>query len=355
MPEPIVRAFVERDVYRRMLPVDLGGAGVDPLESFDLTLEVSRYDSSIGWTYWLAGDSAQMAGTAPPSVSREVFSTPDCCGAGVGAPTGRAVATEGGYRVSGGWAWASGVNQAHYVTASCIVFDGDTPRRSPNGGPTILMVLAPIGEVCVLDAWHTGGMRGTGSTEFTMEDVFVPDERAFVGFGAAPQHPHDLFKLPTSYFGFGLVAVALGVAYSVVEALKALALGKKLPPPRTILAEQASVQFVVAKAEAMVEAVHASSRDAGARLWDEVCTNGAATMATRARLRRALVHAVDSCIEAVGMCYREAGGSAVFQSAPFERALRDIYTIGAHAAVQRAMMEDAGRVALGMPPTGGMF
>jgi len=78
-------------------------------------------------------------------------------------------------------------------------------------------------------------------------------------------------------------------------------------------------------------------------------------METRARLRRALVHAVDTCIEAVSLCYREAGGSAVFQSAPFERALRDIHTIGAHAVVQRAMMEDAGRVVLGLKPLLGMF
>jgi alkylation response protein AidB-like acyl-CoA dehydrogenase len=227
-------------------------------------------------------------------------------------------------------------------------------RPNPHGGPTVLTVLVPIEDVHVLDTWYTGGMRGTGSTEFEMKNVFVPNERTLSIFGE-PTLPHPLFKLPTSYFGFGLVAVALGVGYSAIEALKALAPSKKLPPPQTFLAEQSSVQFAVAKCEAMVEAVHISTRDAGTRLWNEVCAKGEATMETRARLRRALVHAVDSCIEAVGLCYREAGGSAVHQSAPFERALRDIYTIGGHVVVQRPMMEDAGRVALGLKPLLALF
>lgn len=68
-----------------------------------------------------------------------------------------------------------------------------------------------------------------------------------------------------------------------------------------------------------------------------------------------MVHAVDTGIEAVAMCYREAGGSAVFQSAPFERALRDVHAIGGHAVFQRAMMEDVGRVGVGLKPTLPMF
>lgn len=354
LPAALAQAFIERDFYRMMLPEDLGGAGIDPPQHFDLTLEVSRYDGSTGWLYWLAGEFANLAGRAPPEVSHDVHATPDCCKAASGQVGGRAVVTTGGYRVNGRWAWASGINQAKYVAGNCLVFEGDKPLTAPHGGPVVLMALAPVEDVSVLDTWHTGGMRGTGSTEFLMEDLFIPSERAFPMFGP-PTQPHPLFKMPPSYFGFGLVAVALGIAYSTVEALKALARDKKLPPPRTVLAEQSSVQFAVAKAEAMIEAVHVATRDAGSRLWNEVCAHGEASMETRARLRRAIAHASDSCIEAVSLCYREAGGSAVFQSAPFERALRDIYTIGGHASVQRSMMEDSGRVVLGLKPLSAMF
>jgi alkylation response protein AidB-like acyl-CoA dehydrogenase len=355
LPDAIAQAFLERDIYRLMLPADLGGAGMDPVQHFDLTLEVSRYDACAGWNYGLGTISGVLAGGLPPEAARKVFSTPECAQAGSAPPQGRAVATEGGYRVTGRWGWASGIHQARRVIGGCIVYDGDTPRVGPNGAPVVLHVLVPIEEVEVLDTWRTGGMRGTGSTEFAMHDVFVPAERAMKMFGDEHTQPHPIFKLPTSFFGLGLAAVPLGVALSTIEALKALALSKKLAAPRTILADQASVQYTLAKTRAMVEAAISGVRDAASRMWADICTDGAASLESRTRLRRSMIHAVDTGIEAVSMCYREAGGSAVFQSAPFERALRDVYTVGGHIVFQRAMMEDAGRAELGLKPMLAMF
>jgi alkylation response protein AidB-like acyl-CoA dehydrogenase len=355
LPDAVAQAFLERDVYRLMLPVEMGGAELDPLQQFDLTLEVSRTDASTGWNYSLATQAALLAGVLPPEDAREVFSTPYCGGAGSGPPQGRAVAAEGGYRVTGRWAWASGIHEARLVSGGCIVFDGDQPRPGANGGPTVIQVIVPIEQVEVLDTWLTGGMRGTGSTEFKLTDVFVPQSHAFGFFDRTPSLPHPLFRLPTSYFGFALTAVPLGVAFATVAALKDLALGKSYPPPRGRMADQASVQHTVAKTEAMVEAATLAVRDAFARIWTDVCGAGDTSLEARARLRRAMVHAVDTAIEAVATCYREAGGSAVFEAAPFERALRDVNAAGAHAVFQRGMMEDAGRVALGLPPRMAIF
>jgi alkylation response protein AidB-like acyl-CoA dehydrogenase len=350
LPDAVARAFVERDVYRLLLPVEFGGAGLVPLDQFDLTLEVSRADASAGWNYSLATNSGLLAGSLPPDVTRTFFATPACSFAGSGPPSGRAVATDGGYLVTGRWAWASGVHQARMVSGGCLVFDGDAPRKGANGGPVVIQALVPIEKVEVLDTWRTGGMRGTGSTEFAMTGVFVPEALTF-RLGAGPRdRSNPLFILPPSFFGFGLTAVPLGVALATVEALKALAGSKALPPPRARPAEQASMQYAVAKAEAMIEAAILGARDAFARLWDEVCDQGAATLQSRARLRRSTAHAVDTAIEAVSLCYREAGGSALFESAPFERALRDVHAIGGHLVFQRAMLEDAGRVALGLDP-----
>ena len=257
--------------------------------------------------------------------------------------------------VSGRWAWASGIHHAPYVGANCLVFDGDVPRLAPHGGPTVLMVIVPKADVRLLDTWHTGGMRGTGSTEFELDGHFVSAAWAFPFIGGEPVLPHPVFKLPATFFAFGIGAVAIGVARSTLEALKKLALAKRLPPPRGLLAEQTSLQLTVAKTEAMVEAVEASVRNAIALAWDDVCSTGEFAKENRLRFRRALAHAVDTCIEAVSICYREAGGSAVHQSQPFERALRDIHTIGAHAAVQRGIMEQAGGISLGVTPMLPMF
>ena len=98
LPDAVARAFLERDVYRLMLPEQLGGAGIAPLQHFDLIVEVSRADASAGWLYWLAGGALIVAGRAPPEVTSIVFATGDCGQAAALAPTGRAVATAGGYR-----------------------------------------------------------------------------------------------------------------------------------------------------------------------------------------------------------------------------------------------------------------
>lgn len=355
LPDAIAQAFVERDVYRLALPVDLGGAGLDPLQAFDLTVEVSRSDASTGWIYGLATSAPLLAGVLPPEQSQELFSIPDCAGAASGPPQGRAVAADEGYFVTGRFAWASGIHHAGHVIGGCLVFDGEKLRTNAEGRPAFIHVIVPRENVDVLDTWHTCGMRGTGSTEFTLTNVFVPEAHAFQMFGGIPSQPHPLFKLPTSFFGFALAAVPLGTALAAIDELKTFAKGKKLPPPRTTLAEQASAQYAIAKGEAMAEAALHGIRHAFSQLWDEIINEGEASLTSRARLRRALVHGVDTSIEAVSMCFREAGGSAVFQSSPFERAMRDVYTVGGHVVFQRAMMEDAGRVELGLTPLLGMF
>lgn len=354
LPDAIGQAFLERDVYRLVLPTDMGGAGLTPLEQFDLIVEVARIDPSAAWVFWLGSGAHMIAGRASAELTAAVYANANCAQAAALAPTGRAVAVDGGYRVSGRWAWASGIHLFPWVGGHCLVFDGEAPRLTPQGTPAILMMLVPKEEVRLLDSWYTGGMRGTGSTEFEMEDHFVPSAWAFSLF-AAPTLPHPVFKLPAGFFAYGIGATAIGLAYATIEALKQLALAKKLPPSGGLLAEKPAVQYVVAKMTAMVEAVEAGLRSAISGAWDDVCGDGEFQTDNRLRFRRALTHAVDECIEVVNLCFREAGGSAVHQSQPFERALRDIHTIGGHMAVQRATMETAGGVAMGVAAMTPMF
>jgi len=355
LPDSIVRAFADRDIYRLLLPTDLGGRGIDPLLQFDLSEEVSSYDGSVGWNYAIGSGNGSLGGRLSREVAARVFSGPEQTVATSGAPTGRAVAVDGGYRVTGRFAWASGIHQAQWVVGGCFVHEGEQRKLSPAGHPMVIHALAPKAEVTVLDTWQTGGMRGTGSTEFEMRDLFVPQDHGLFLFGGPPLHADPLYRLPTSFFGFALAAVPLGIARGAVAALKDLAARKKSPPPRPGLADKPATQYAVGKAEAVVEAARAGAREAFSSLWAEVREQGEASMASRARLRRACVHATEASRHAVELCYRAAGGSALFESEPFERALRDVHATAGHLVFQQEMMEDAGRVALGLPPLLGIF
>ena len=355
LPDAIANAFIDANVYRLLMPEEFGGEDLDPLTYYDLLEEIASYDGSVGWNFSIGSSTPIILGDLPPARLRAVFSGPDSCVAASASPPGRAAEVEGGYRVSGRFAWASGIHQARWVVANCFVFDGDAMRKSASGAPVMLGFVMPKEDCTVLDTWHVLGMRGTGSTEFEVEGAFVPKDMAIRFFGAEPQHPHPIFHLPLTYFGYNHVGVMNGIARSALDGLKALARTK---PPRmggTNLRDEPQAQYAVAKAEAMIEANRLAVKEAFRALWAKVSADKPAPVETRARLRRAIAHAAENAVEAVQLCYRAAGGAAVYMSAPFERALRDVNTAATHMAVRRVMMEEAGRVAFGLSPRTPLF
>lgn len=355
LPSSIVNAFAERDVNRLLLPEDLGGRGIDPLTLFDLIEEVASYDGSVGWNYAVMTNGSLVAGGLAPDTARSVFSRPEDGVAGSGAPQGRAVRVDGGYRVTGKFAWASGIHQATWALGGCFVYDGNERATGLDGAPVVIQAVVPKHEARILDTWYVGGLRGTGSTEFVLDDVFLPEERALTLYSSEPKHSSPLYRLPPTFFGFAISAVPLGIARAAVEGLKDLAHRKTPPPPRLGLADQASTQYAIAKAHAMTNAARLGIRDAFAVVWRDVCTRGETTMESRANMRAAMTHSVETCATAVQLCYRIAGGSALFEDEPFERALRDVNAASGHLTLQQAAMEDAGRVMLGLPPILGVF
>lgn len=355
LPDAIARAFAEANVYRLLLPLEFGGENVDPLTYYDLVEEVSSYDGSVGWNFSIGSSTPIVLGDLSPARLHEVFAGPESCVAASASPPGRAIAVDGGYRVNGRFAWASGIHQARWVAANCLVFDSDQPRKSSAGTPVMLGFLLPKTDCTVLDTWHVVGMRGTGSTEFVVNDKFVPKDLAFRFFGAESQHPHPIFHLPPTYFGYNHVSVMNGIGRSALDGLKALAGTKTNPMSGASLRDDPQAQYAVAKAEAMIEANRLAVKDAFRELWTPVAVGEPVPITSRARLRRAVAHAAECAIAAVQICYSAAGGSAIYESSPFARALRDVNAAAAHMATRRPMMEEAGRVAFGLQPRSPVF
>jgi alkylation response protein AidB-like acyl-CoA dehydrogenase len=198
-------------------------------------------------------------------------------------------------------------------------------------------------------------MRGTGSTEFEVSDVLVPKDMAIRFFNAESRYPHPIFRLPPTYFGYNHVSVMNGIARSALEALKTLALTKITPMGGMSLRDEPQAQYTAAKAEASIDANRITVKEAFRALWTKVVDREPVPMEMRARLRRAVALAAENAVEAVQLCYRAAGGTAVYQSAPFERALRDVNTAATHMATRRIMMEEAGRVTFGLAPRTTLF
>jgi indole-3-acetate monooxygenase len=355
LPDAIARAFAEANVYRLLLPLEYGGEDIDPITYYDLVEEVASYDGSVGWNYSIGSSTPIILSDLPPARLHAIFASPDSCVAASASPPGRAVAIEGGYRVTGRFAWASGIHQARWVAANCLVFDGDQMRKSSSGMPILLGFLMPRQDCKVLDTWHVLGMRGTGSTEFEVDGAFVPDDMAFRFFGAESHYPYPIFHLPPTYFGYNHVSVMNGIARSALQGLKALARTKANAMAGTDLRDDPQAQYAAAKAEAMIEANGLAVKDAFRALWEKVVARQPVPLETRARVRRSVAHGAECAIQAVQLCYTAAGGTAIYESAPFERALRDVNAAGTHLTTRRIMMEEAGRVVFGLPPKTPVF
>ncbi len=354
LPDPIAKALAERNFYRVLLPPALGGLGADPITYLRMVEAFSAMDGSVGWNFAIGGGSALLAGFIPPHVARELFGSLDSCTAGAAAPTGTARIVEGGYRVSGRWAFASGIHQSTAVMAGCMLVQGDPPVPVTSGIPMRHFVV-PRASVTVLDTWHVGGLRGTGSTDFTIDDVFVPDERSFLMFMGPRLNDAEIFGLPSTFFGVALATVALGIARGAIEAFVELAIDKRPMMTSSLLRDRPAAQYDVAKAEALVESSRDYLFEGVAQMWAKVVARDSVELPLRARVRRAQNYGAESAAEAVALLYRAAGGSSLYERCPLERCFRDVNAALGHITLQRGTLEDAGRVRLGLKPNGPIF
>jgi alkylation response protein AidB-like acyl-CoA dehydrogenase len=354
LPDPIAEAMVAHDYYRVLLPRDLGGRDVDPPTYLRMVERFAVMDGSVAWNFAIGGGTPLFAGFIPAAVAREVFASPDACVAGGLAPMGTALRVDGGYRVSGRWAWASGIHQSRWVIAGCTILEGDPPAPAKAGIPFV-QVVVPRASCQVLDTWHVGGLRGTGSTDYTIDDVFVPRERSFFVFFSERFHDAPIFRLPPTFFGVALATVGSGIARGALEAFLELANEKRPLMSPNLLRERPSVQHDVAKAEALVESSREHLFAAVEEMWACVLAGKAVELPLRAKVRRAQTHAAESAAQAVTLLHRAAGGSSLYESCPLERCFRDVHAVLGHVTVQRGMTEDAGRVRLGLPPNSPMF
>lgn len=349
LPPVLADAFRRHDVYRLILPRDLGGGDVDPLSYLDLVEKVARVDGSTAWNLAIGAGSGLYVGYLPVERSRPMVADVSSCIAGAYAPLGRGEIVDGGYRVSGHWGWASGAAQARWMVFGFRVAEQ----------PEIRQALAPREAFRVLDTWHASGLRGTGSTDYEVDGLFVPSDMSFRVFLDKPKHPAPVFRLPGAFFGAAVASVALGIGHGATESLTQLAAMKGGSNGGAgggnPLRQQAFAQYAVAKAQALVESAKLYLDEAIAAIWGSILAGREIDPAERKRARRACVQAAEASAEAVDLCCRAAGGHALFEAHPFERALRDVRAAIAQITLQRAAMEDAGRAAFGLEPLSPVF
>ena len=173
-PRPVFEALREAGLPRMWVSREFGGEQV-PIETGVEALQaLARLDGSAGWQMSVQGAVGRMSDYLPEDTARLMFR--DHSGlviGGINPAGGRAEETEGGFTLSGEWAFASGCAFADWFVCAALVTDGGEIRRTA-AGPDMRMLFVPRSEVELLDTWYTTGLRGTGSTHFRVTGAHVP-------------------------------------------------------------------------------------------------------------------------------------------------------------------------------------
>ena len=349
LPGDLTRRLSGLGFFRMMLGRELGGLEADSATAARVVEDLSTASPSVGWVVMIiASTNFWSARVLPEDALSEVFAPGAPVNvAGTLVPHGRAVKADGGWRLSGRWPFGSGCRQAHWMASGSWLHDGQGPVLEDDGAPAWRLFHIPIADCEILDTWYSTGLRGTGSHDYTMDDVFVPDRLVTRHSLLAPSlRPGRYYAYPAVVIPM-MSAVSLGAARGAVDGLIELFGGKLDRRSGRPVADSFDKQADLGAAEALVGSARAYLYEALREVWDRVMAGGEPSTDLRARLRLACTNAVTASVQAVDRVYGAAGASSIYVSSPVERLFRDVHTAAAHAFMRPSTMADGGALLLG--------
>ena len=170
--------------------------------------------------------------------------------------------------------------------------------------------------------WRVSGLRGTGSHDFSLDDVFVPEQRAITGFGGTPTQPGRLYGLPFTIFSVSLVGVPLGLARAAIDTLTELARNKSPMDSKQLLKDKPAIQAAIGRAEATLRAARAFLFEAVQAMWDAAETSEP-SLEQRALVRLSITHVAAAAKQVTEMMFEAGGGTALHEDGRLARCSRD--------------------------------
>ena len=334
----VVEAMRDAGLLMMKSPYEVGGAEIHPVDQMEVVEAVTYLDSAAAWSMFIA---ATVTGRALSALSDEAVDELFAGGvfpimAGSLKPSGAATQVDGGFRVSGQWAWGSGVQHADYVIVPVL-------KDDKTGAITAVV---PRAEVRIIDNWHALGINGSGSSDYALDGVFVPGH--FVSTSPAQRRGGTIFRMGYAFAANEHAGFAYALARQALGQITESAQAKKRGYGAGIsIADREIFQRTVAESELRLRASKLLMIDVLERLFD-ASVNGEAPIELQAEARAASVLCTDEAIAVTNTLFRYAGGSAVMLDHPLQRTLRDLYTAQSHLMVSDAAYEALGKLRLGL-------
>ncbi|MEV6905834.1 acyl-CoA dehydrogenase family protein [Amycolatopsis sp. NPDC051071] len=331
MPDEVIEALEETDIFRMQVPVEYGGFESDARTLVDVHAELAKGNTSAAFCVAVYSLQNWMTALWPDEVLAEVFARPNVRVCGGGAPTGTATRVPGGYRVSGEWAFTSGVRHSHWKLSAA--------KTSGPDGEGGVFALLPVESLELRDDWDTVGLEGTGSVTTVAKDVFVPDKHILdaAEFMAKPcqsetNSTKGLYQVPIPVTAtVAMVGVLLGSAeYALASFLERLP-GRPISYTDYQSQAAASVTHLqVGEAAMLIEEALTRARQFADRMSEKTRDAEPWSQAERITSRVQIGRVGQLCKQAVEILASASGGSSIYRKVPIVRIHRDLHAMLLH-------------------------
>ena len=349
-----IAAMKQAGFFEIARPARIGGRELDLRVLHRVTVELAQACPSTAWVLAVTSAHTWILGMFPEACQDDVAADdPDTVISGTLAAQGVARRADGGWRLSGRWQFASGCDHARWNLIGARVESDDQAQ------PKQIHVMAPTRDYAIDDTWHVLGLRGSGSKDLVLDDVFVPDHRAmptgtlFAGRGPhAGRHASPLYLVPVAPgLAFHLCGPVLGMARGAWAAHveRTRTRGDKYTGGQK--AHSVGQQMRVADADMSIRAAAALMEQIAGIFDEHGARREVPDLTARAELKMLAAYAVKLCREAVQRLYDGAGGGAAHDSLALQGFFRDINVGSHHAMIDfDGAAETWGRIALGLSP-----
>jgi len=351
IPPDLVGKLRSIGIFRMGVPRSRGGLELDLPTALEIIRALSRIDGSVGWIAMIACSGSLFASLLTPDIYEQVYRDgPDVTLAGSAQPAGTAEAVSGGWRVNGRWPFASGCQHADWMIGACVMTEGGTPLPGPagEGGPPMTRaLLLPAHHWQIEDTWHVAGLKGTGSHHIALKDIFVPAESFFDLMGGASRLKGPLYEAPQQaiplFHGANSVGMAEGALDDLLELARA---GRKQPGADQKMRDSEAFQSELGRAAAEVRAAQAFLEIQAASHWHHALAGTLDDEALSIQNTQAAIWLATTCVGVANRCFALGGASALYESSPLQRRLRDLHAAAQHAVVRERHYVDAGKLLL---------
>jgi indole-3-acetate monooxygenase len=351
LTDDCINALRNAGLFSLFVPKALGGAELWPTQGLELIEVLSRADGSTGWVVMATQVAMATCGAfLTPAAAKAIFKTHIPVIAGQGAPVGKADTDGNGYRLNGNWSYGSGLLHSEWIHTGAIVHQDGSPRLNlTTRNPEARIFILPINHAELKSNWDVLGLRSTGSVDYSIRDVFVPEEYTHLISANRPHLGGDLYRVGIIGFAaIGHTGFALGIARHMLDEISTLATSSSgRPTPVAAPGGGESFQLQYGRAEGQLHAARAFAFDIWGQIQRTLESGNDPSVRQITLARLAFTH-TNTVATAIANLAFEFGGGAALRAGNIQRCFRDQRTAAQHITGSEGIVRECAKELLGL-------